>query len=64
MTPSPNSLKSPTCRDCARSLGLIVPGDIHTVSEGECANCGQTKLVSSASDWARPGTAVNLLTWD
>jgi hypothetical protein len=57
-------LKSPTCRDCAHQRGLRVPGDIHTVYEGECANCGETRTVSSASDWRRPGERVYLAEWD
>lgn len=51
----PAELKSPTCRDCALARGLHVPGDIHTIWEGVCANCGETKAVAPASDWRKPG---------
>lgn len=57
-------LKSPTCRECAMARGLRVPGDIHTVSEGVCANCGAEGPVSSASDWHRPGERVHPEAWD
>lgn len=59
-----NPLKSPTCRDCAMARGLRVPGDIHTVWEGECANCGEAKPVSPASDWRKPGETVPSEAWD
>lgn len=49
------TLKSPTCRDCARARGLVVPGEVHTVWTDRCANCGEERLVSAASDWRPPG---------
>ena len=57
-------LKSPTCGDCAKSRGLVVPGDVHTIYQGECANCHQLKPVSSASDWHKPGARVPTEAWD
>ena len=59
-----DELKSPTCRDCALARGLRVPGDIHTVSHGKCANCGAEGPVSPASDWRRPGERVPAEAWD
>jgi hypothetical protein len=58
------ALKSPTCEACAHKRSLIVPGGIHTVSGGRCANCKQDTLVSPASDWHRPGTGLDLRTMD
>lgn len=52
-------LKSPTCRDCAHARGLRVPGAIHTVWDGECANCGTVGPVAPASDWRKPGERVH-----
>lgn len=60
----PNDLKSPTCGQCAKRRGLVVPGDIHTVSMGRCANCDQLRPVSPASDWRRPGERVPPEAWD
>lgn len=62
-TDSPD-LKSPTCGDCAMATGRHVPGDVHTIYEGVCANCGQTRPVSSASDWRLPGERVHPEAWD
>jgi len=57
-------LKSPTCRDCAHARGLRVDGDVHTVWEGECANCGRVGPVAPASDWRKPGERVPPGAWD
>lgn len=54
-----NGLRSPTCGDCARAKGLIVPGEVHTVRMGVCANCHHRKPVSSALDWRKPGEHVH-----
>ena len=62
MTDQP--LKSPTCRECARARGLRVPGDVHTVHEGVCANCGAVTAVSTSSDWQPVGTAKDYRTMD
>lgn len=51
----PEDLRSPTCRLCARARGLRVPGEVHSVWEGVCANCGAVGEVSPASDWRPPG---------
>lgn len=59
-----DTLRSPTCRDCARNRGLRVPGDIHTCWEGECANCGATGPVSPASDWRKPNEPIHPEAWD
>lgn len=59
-----SALKSPTCRDCARARGLRVPGDVHTVWQGRCANCGRETAVAPAEDWRRPGERVPLAAWD
>ena len=58
------NLNSPTCRDCARSKGYIPLTDIFTVYEGVCLNCNETKTVSSASDWRKPGERVHAEAWD
>lgn len=50
-----SELKSPTCRKCALSRGLRVPGGAHTVWEGKCANCGCDGPVSPSGDWRKPG---------
>jgi len=57
-------LKSPTCADCAKARGLMVPGSVHTVSMGRCANCDRDKPVSPASDWRRPGERIHPEEWD
>jgi hypothetical protein len=57
-------LKSPTCRDCARARGLRVPGDVHTIWRGICANCEREADVSPASDWRNPGAYVPPEAWD
>ena len=57
-------LKSPTCADCAKRLGLMVPGDVHTIYMAVCANCEMLKPVSSASDWRKPGERVPPEAWD
>ncbi len=67
MFPAPDlnhGLKSPTCGDCAKAKGLIVPGDIHTVYQGICANCGHDKPISSAWDWRKPGERFPSAAWD
>ena len=56
--------KSPTCRDCAMAKGLRVPDEIHTVWQGECANCGKDAPVSPAGDWHKPGARVPSEAWD
>jgi hypothetical protein len=60
----PDELKSPTCRECARARGLRVPGDVHTVWEGVCANCGAVTAVAPASDWRPVGTRHDPRTMD
>jgi hypothetical protein len=57
-------LLSPTCGDCAKARGLVVPGDVHTIWQGVCANCGQDKPVAPASDWRRPNERVPPEAWD
>lgn len=53
-------LKSPTCGDCAKRRGLVVPGDMHTCWQDTCANCGRTDAACSpASDWRLPGVRVH-----
>ncbi len=59
-----SELNSPTCRDCARLKGRVPVTDIFTVYEGECANCGLVKTISSASDWRKPGERVHPEAWD
>lgn len=54
-----SELKSPTCGACARARGLEVPGEIHTVWEGACANCEKVGFVAPASDWRRPGAPLD-----
>ncbi len=52
-------LKSPTCAPCAKARGRIVPGEVHSVWTGVCANCGETRSVAPASDWQPKGTRYN-----
>ena len=48
-------LKSPTCGQCAMKRGLEVPGGVHTINQGVCANCHEERHVSPASDWYPKG---------
>ena len=57
-------LKSPTCGDCAKARGLVVPGDVHTIWQGECANCGEIGPVSPAGDWRKPDERFHSWAWD
>jgi hypothetical protein len=50
------ALKSPTCAKCAMARGLEVPGGVHTIHGGTCANCGTEGPVSPADDWRPKGT--------
>ena len=48
-------IKSPTCALCAKKAGLVPVTPFHTVHMGVCANCGETKGVSTADDWKKIG---------
>lgn len=59
-----DELKSPTCGDCARARGLQVRGDVHTIYEGECANCNRPSLSRPRATGASPGKSIHHLAWD
>ena len=54
-----HGLLSPTCGPCAIAKRLVVPGGVHTIYMGICANCQKHRPVSSALDWRRPTERVH-----